>query len=75
MSNQKLRFYNTIKDKFRQKNYHKLTQKRNQGGTTDLAKHRLSEHKMNIQVGRHQKKLREKMRVRKSCMMIAVMKK
>ena len=63
-----------MKDKFRQENCLQLTQNWNQGGAADLAKHRLSEHKLNTEVGRHQKKLREKMRVRKSCMMIAVMK-
>ena len=52
LSNRKLRFYYTIKDKFLQENCLQLTQKRNQGG----AKHRLSEHKLNIEVGRDQKK-------------------
>ena len=49
-------YYNTIKDKFRQENCLQLTQKRNQGGAEDLAKHRLSEHKLNIEVWRYQKK-------------------
>ena len=64
LPNRKLRFSSTIKDKFRQENCLQLTQKRNQGEAADLAKHRLSEHKLNIEVGRYQKK----------SMMIAVMK-
>ena len=53
MSNRKLRFYNTIKDKFHQENCLQLTQKRNQGRAADLAKHRMSEHKVKIEVERY----------------------
>ena len=57
LSNRKLRFYNTIKDKFRQENCLQVTQKRNQGRAADLAKHRMSENKLNIEVGRYQYKV------------------
>ena len=73
LSNRKLRFHNTIKDKFSQENYLQLTQKPNQGRAADLAKHRMPKHKLNVEVGRNETK--PKMRVRKSCMMTAVMKK
>ena len=56
MPNRKLRFYNTIKGKFRLENCLQLTEKRNQGRAADLAKHRMSEHKLNIEVGRYKNK-------------------
>ena len=41
---------------FRQENCLQVTQKRNQGGATDLAKHWMSEHKLNMEAGRYQNK-------------------
>ena len=59
---------------FLQENCLQLTQERNQGRAADLAKHRMSEHKLNIKVGGTKTKPREKMRVRKRCIMISVLK-
>ena len=56
LSNRKLRFYNTIKDKFRQEKCLQLTQKRNQGRAADLAKLRMLAHKLSIETGRYQSK-------------------
>ena len=56
LSHRKLRFYNTIKDSFSQEKYRQLTQKRNQGRAADLAKLRISAHKLNIETGRYKNK-------------------
>ena len=56
LSNRKLCFYNTIKDNFIEEKYLQLTQKRNQGKAADLAKLRMSAHRLQIEVGRYQHK-------------------
>ena len=54
LSNKKLCFYNTIKDNFMEEKYLQLAQKRNQGKAADLAKLRMSAHRLQIEVGRYQ---------------------
>ena len=54
VSNKKLCFYNTIKDNFMEEKYLQLTQKRNQGKAADLAKLRMSAHRLQIEVGHYQ---------------------
>ena len=57
LSNKKLYFYNTIKHNFTEEKYIiQLTQKRNQGKAADLAKLRMSAHRLHIEVGRYQHK-------------------